>query len=156
MNQQKAPQVSQPQVPQQHPSNFPVYQNMQPHHPYNPHIAQHNMVYQGQYQHQQQPQHLQMGQARPLSMPPFQGQQMGGYQSQGQVQVMQPGQFWWLICKKLFKNGRGYKMWYIGETAVYVVLAILIVAFLFFVINTIRCYMSKPKYVDDDDDFVEH
>ena len=92
MNQQKAPQVNPPQVPQQNPSNFPVYQNMQYQHPYHPHIAQQNVGYQGQYH---QPQHLQMGQARPLSMPSgFQGQQQMGYQSQGQVQVMQPGQFW--------------------------------------------------------------
>lgn len=41
-------------------------------------------------------------------------------------------------------------MWvYVGETAVYVVLAILILAFLFFVINTIRCYLNKPSYDDD-------
>lgn len=39
-----------------------------------------------------------------------------------------------------------------GETAVYIVLAILIVAFLFFVINTIRCYLNKPKYIDEDDE----
>ena len=50
----------------------------------------------------------------------------------------------------------GIESIYIGETAVYVVLAILIIAFLFFVINTIRCYLSKPKYVDDDDDYGEH
>lgn len=35
---------------------------------------------------------------------------------------------------------------------VYIVLVILIVAFLFFVANTIRCYLNKPKYVDDDDE----
>jgi hypothetical protein len=43
-------------------------------------------------------------------------------------------------------------MGYVGQTAVYVVLAILIVAFLFFVINTIRCYLNKPKYIDEDDE----
>lgn len=42
-------------------------------------------------------------------------------------------------------------MWYVGEMAVYIVLAILILAFLFFVINTIRCYLNKPKYIDEDD-----
>jgi Na+-transporting methylmalonyl-CoA/oxaloacetate decarboxylase gamma subunit len=41
---------------------------------------------------------------------------------------------------------------YLGETAVYIVLAILILAFLFFVGNTIRCYLNKPKYVDEDDE----
>jgi hypothetical protein len=84
----------------------------------------------------------------------FQGQ-MGGYQNQGPVQMAQPGQFWWMICKKYILNGRRWYYWdNVGETAVYVVLAILIIAFLFFVINTIRCYMNKPKYVDDDDDYM--
>lgn len=38
----------------------------------------------------------------------------------------------------------------------YIVLAILILAFLFFVFNTIRCYLNKPRYVDDDEEDVEH
>jgi hypothetical protein len=33
-----------------------------------------------------------------------------------------------------------------------VVLGILIIAFLFFVGNTIRCYMNKPKYIDEEDE----
>jgi hypothetical protein len=41
---------------------------------------------------------------------------------------------------------------YEGNTAVYVVLAILILAFVFFVANTIRCYLNKPKYVDDEEE----
>jgi len=34
-------------------------------------------------------------------------------------------------------------------------LGLLILGFLFFVGNTIRCYLNKPRYVDDDED-VEH
>ena len=49
-------------------------------------------------------------------------------------------------------NAVGYEWWYVGETAVYVVLGILIIAFLFFVGNTIRCYLNKPRYVDDEED----
>ena len=40
---------------------------------------------------------------------------------------------------------------YAGETAVYVVLGILILAFCFFVGNTIRCYLNKPKFDDEED-----
>ena len=94
MNQQKAPQANPPQVPQHNPSNFPTYQNMQLHHPYNPHIAQHNMVYQGQYQHSHQPQHPHMSHNRNFSMPHGHQGQPVGYSNQGSVQVMQPGQFW--------------------------------------------------------------
>lgn len=35
---------------------------------------------------------------------------------------------------------------------IYVVLGVLILAFIFFVGNTIRCYLNKPKYVDEDDE----
>lgn len=48
-------------------------------------------------------------------------------------------------------NGIKYKILHIGETGVYIVLGILIVAFLFFVGNTIRCYLNKPKYIDEED-----
>lgn len=42
-----------------------------------------------------------------------------------------------------------------GKIAIYVVLGILVLAFLFFVINTIRCYLTRPKFDDEDelDDF---
>ena len=43
----------------------------------------------------------------------------------------------------------------VGETAVYVVLGILILAFIFFVGNTIRCYLNKPKFDEDDDGELE-
>jgi hypothetical protein len=49
-------------------------------------------------------------------------------------------------------NAGKYEHYYIGETAVYIVLGILILAFLFFVANTIRCYLNKPKYIDEDDE----
>ncbi len=39
----------------------------------------------------------------------------------------------------------------IDNTIVYVVLAILAIAFLFFIGNTIRCYLSRPKYIDEED-----
>jgi hypothetical protein len=97
MSQQKAPQVQQPSQMHHNAPNMPSYQNMQLHHPYNPQIGQNNMVYQGQYQMQQQQyqQNLHMNHARSFSSVPhnFQGQ-MGGYQNQGPVQMAQPGQFW--------------------------------------------------------------
>jgi len=35
-----------------------------------------------------------------------------------------------------------------GQIAIYVVLGLLVVAFLFFVINTIRCYLTRPRFDD--------
>ena len=37
-----------------------------------------------------------------------------------------------------------------GKVAIYVVLGLLVLAFLFFVINTIRCYLTRPKFDDED------
>lgn len=48
--------------------------------------------------------------------------------------------------------GWRYSLKYSGETMIYVVLGVLILAFIFFVGNTIRCYLNKPKYVDEDDE----
>jgi len=31
-------------------------------------------------------------------------------------------------------------------------LGILVLAFIFFVGNTIRCYLNKPKYIDEEDE----
>ena len=96
MNQQKQPQ-SPPQQPLY--NQTPVYQNMQLHHPYNPHL-QNNMVYQGQYQ-QQQPNMSHMYHQRSFnSMPHGYHPQQMGYPQQGPVGTMPPaqGQFWWLIC----------------------------------------------------------
>lgn len=38
-----------------------------------------------------------------------------------------------------------------NDTFVYVVLGILVLGFLFFVGNTIRCYLSRPRNVDFED-----
>lgn len=39
----------------------------------------------------------------------------------------------------------------LANTTVYIILGLLILGFLFFVGNTIRCYLNKPRYIDDDD-----
>lgn len=45
-----------------------------------------------------------------------------------------------------------------GKIAIYVVLGLLVLAFLFFVINTIRCYMTRPRFDDEEelDDYEQH
>lgn len=37
-----------------------------------------------------------------------------------------------------------------GKTAVYVVIGILVLAFIFFIINTLRCYFNKRRFVEED------
>lgn len=43
-----------------------------------------------------------------------------------------------------------------GQVAIYVVLGILILAFLFFIINTIRCYLNRPQFDEEDDEEEPH
>lgn len=38
-----------------------------------------------------------------------------------------------------------------NKVAIYVVLALLVLAFLFFVINTIRCYLTRPQFDEEED-----
>ena len=38
-----------------------------------------------------------------------------------------------------------------GQIAIYVVLGILVLAFLFFVINTIRCYLTRPQFDEEEE-----
>lgn len=79
-------QQQQMQPPQQVHHNFNSYDglkshNMQFHHPYNPHIGHHNLVYQGQYQYP------------PLQQRGHHFSQPHGYQ-QPMMPQMQQGTFW--------------------------------------------------------------
>lgn len=39
------------------------------------------------------------------------------------------------------------------KTILIVALVVIVIAFLFFVINTIRCYLNKPVADDEDDEY---
>jgi len=43
-----------------------------------------------------------------------------------------------------------------GKIAIYVVLGLLVVAFLFFVINTIRCYLTRPRFDDEQEELDDY
>lgn len=47
----------------------------------------------------------------------------------------------------------GKSMINLGKIAIYIILGIIVVAFLAFLINTIRCYLNNP--INDEDDFDE-
>lgn len=58
-----------------------------------------------------------------------------------------------MICINFIKQWQRVIDWqYVGsKTAVYVILGILLVAFLFFIINTLRCYFNKRRFVEEDE-----
>jgi hypothetical protein len=39
---------------------------------------------------------------------------------------------------------------------VYIVFGVLVLAFLFFFGNTVRCDLNRPKYIDEDDELEHH
>jgi hypothetical protein len=41
------------------------------------------------------------------------------------------------------------------QLAIYIVLGLLVLAFLFFIINTIRCYLTRPRF-DDEEEMEEY
>ena len=96
MSQQNQPQTQQPPQNQQFNQHFSYQdiknQSMQLHHPYNPHIAQNNLVYQSNYQQQPVMNHHYQ-QRNFTSMPHGYGHGMGQGQYFSQ-NGMQPGSFW--------------------------------------------------------------
>ena len=39
-----------------------------------------------------------------------------------------------------------------ADTMIYIVLGLLVLGFLFFVGNTIRCYLNRPRFIDEEED----